>query len=267
MQRLYKHIPNFITILNLLSGFFGIYILLSFQFQYNIEFDKTGYTIALACIVIASIFDLLDGLFARLLNAQSKIGKDLDSLADLVSFGVLPSLLLINSYNTINYESIKPISIIYIGQFIPFLIPVGAALRLAKFNHDENQTTNFRGLPTPAVGLLSAAILFYIYQVEQISIHDMNYEKNPVLFFYEVYTHPFFIPLFSIVLFLMMLSNISLISFKIKNFTLKKYLFHILFLSTSIISGLLIGFASAPILLILYIFFSQLYFRINKHEI
>lgn len=264
---MYKHIPNFITILNLLSGFFGIYILLSLQFQNKNEYDITRYTIALACIVIASIFDLLDGLFARLLNAQSKIGKDLDSLADLVSFGVLPSLLLIYSYNAIHFQSIQPFSIIYFGQFIPFLIPVGAALRLAKFNHDEHQKTNFRGLPTPAVGLLTAATVFYIYQIQLISIHDLNYEKNPVLFFYKVYTHPFFIPLFSLVLFIMMLSNISLFSFKIKNFTFKKYLFHILFLFTSIISGILIGFASAPILLILYIFFSQLYFRINKHEI
>ena len=139
-----KHIPNFITSLNLTSGFVAII------FAANGEL-----VIASWLILAAMIFDFLDGFSARLLKAYSEIGKELDSLADVVSFGVAPELLFISfSMSHLlqlvsmisGFESVK----LTLIMIIPAIMPVCAALRLAIFNLDTTQTTTFKGLPTPA---------------------------------------------------------------------------------------------------------------------
>ncbi|NOX85322.1 MAG: CDP-diacylglycerol--serine O-phosphatidyltransferase, partial [Chlorobi bacterium] len=140
-----KHIPNFITLLNLLSGVISIY----FGFTGDLKLSAL-------MIFVAAVFDFLDGLMARLLNAKSDIGLQLDSLADVVSFGVAPAFVLFQTIRLVNGESGEE-SLNYLA-FTAFLIPLFAALRLAKFNIDENQATTFSGMPTPAVALYFASL-------------------------------------------------------------------------------------------------------------
>jgi len=114
---------------------------------------------AVVCIILANVLDFLDGFAARALNAHSPIGKDLDSLADVVSFGVLPGGLMFYALNGFSYPStidgIAPIA------YLSVLIPIASALRLAKFNNDPRQGTVFYGLPTPANSVFIAGIVLF----------------------------------------------------------------------------------------------------------
>lgn len=126
-----KHIPNFITCLNLFSGSMAVY----YAFQAN-------YTAVLWLVLLAAVFDFFDGFAARLLKAYSPMGKEMDSLADVISFGLAPGALAFSLLR----ESPLPDWVAFAG----FIIPVFSALRLAKFNIDERQTSSFIGMPTPA---------------------------------------------------------------------------------------------------------------------
>lgn len=142
-----KQIPNLLTLLNLLSG--CIAITLAFQGRF------TGMSIA---VLVAALFDFLDGMTARLLDAYSPLGKELDSLADVVSFGVAPASALfvflrdglLRPGGTLSTDGSLFFTLI---PYLAFLIPLFSAYRLAKFNIDERQTRSFLGLPTPANGL------------------------------------------------------------------------------------------------------------------
>lgn len=129
-----KYIPNTITLLNLFSGCVGVVMAFHQQFDY-----------ALLCMLLSALFDFFDGMAARALQAYSNIGKELDSLADMVSFGFLPGMLAFQLFLKSEVGCILP--------YIAFLITLFSALRLAKFNVDERQTSNFIGLATPANAL------------------------------------------------------------------------------------------------------------------
>ena len=136
-----RSIPNTLTCLNLFSG--CIACVMAFEANYNL---------ALAFIILSAVFDFFDGMMARLLNAHSPIGKDLDSLADDVSFGVAPSLIVFSLFKEMHY----PASMEFIAPYMPytaFLISVFSALRLGKFNIDPRQSSSFIGMPTPANAL------------------------------------------------------------------------------------------------------------------
>jgi CDP-diacylglycerol--serine O-phosphatidyltransferase len=143
-MKLLRHLPNAFTCGNLLCGMFGIL----FVAQNPESGDRAAYFLWGACI-----FDFLDGFVARLLKVSSPIGKELDSLADMVTFGVLPSLVLYNMIFTM--PDVHPAF-----ALVALLIAVFSALRLAKFNIDENQKDSFIGLPTPAAGLFITALPF-----------------------------------------------------------------------------------------------------------
>ncbi len=144
-----RKIPNTVTCLNLFSG--CIAIVMAYEAKYEL---------ALSFIILGAIFDFFDGMLARLLNAPSPIGKELDSLADDVSFGVAPAMII--------FTFLKEPSLAYpdflspIKSYIPyfaFLIAVFSALRLAKFNVDERQTSSFIGVPTPANALFWGSLI------------------------------------------------------------------------------------------------------------
>lgn len=144
-MRLISHIPNTITSLNLLCGVYGVVVSLTMG-----RLD-----IAFYLMLAAAVLDFFDGLTARLLKAYSNIGKELDSLADLVSFGVLPSVMLFCIIrNTTDLEVFAPVVL---------LMSVFAALRLAKFNVDERQHDSFIGLPSPASAMIAGSYSYYIY--------------------------------------------------------------------------------------------------------
>jgi len=145
-----KHLPNFITCLNVLTGAVGIAW---------VSFFQRGET-AVYFVLAAAVFDFLDGLMARLLKVQSEIGKQLDSLADLVSFGVLPAFALMYLLDNLLSDPFACFSGTDPLAFSALLIIPFSALRLAKFNLATDQSDEFKGLPTPANALMITAIAF-----------------------------------------------------------------------------------------------------------
>ena len=136
-----KHIPNTITCCNLISGCIATY----FAFQ-------SDFSLALLFIVAGAVFDFFDGMVARLLHVSSPIGKELDSLADDITFGFAPSAIIFSYLNTFHIH-------IFIIPFLAFVMAAFSALRLAKFNLDERQALGFIGLPTPANALFWGALI------------------------------------------------------------------------------------------------------------
>ena len=140
---LLKHIPNTITSMNLLAGIMGVIFTLEGRLEW-----------AFALMILAAVFDFCDGLAARLLGAYSPIGGELDSLADLVSFGVLPALML---------YKVMPADAPAILRYIPLFVAVMSAVRLAKFNVDTRQTLDFLGLPTPSCAMVCGSLAYFLY--------------------------------------------------------------------------------------------------------
>lgn len=136
-----KHIPNFITCLNLFSG--CVATLLAF---------KGNYSGAFIAILVAAVFDFLDGFAARMLKAYSPMGKELDSLADIISFGLAPGIIVFSLLTEANVNEWLP--------YVAFSIPVFSGLRLAKFNIDDRQSTSFIGLPVPANAIFWAGLVY-----------------------------------------------------------------------------------------------------------
>ena len=234
-----KHIPNFITSLNLVSGFLAII------------FAGNGDIITGSWLILAAmIFDFLDGFSARLLKAYSDIGKELDSLADVVSFGVAPALII---YHLLN-DSLSLFSpmfadsnnlMIYAILITPAIMPVCAAIRLAIFNLDSTQTKTFRGLPTPANAL--AVISVIIAGNNTHSELFNSFTRSPLLLI-----------IFTIILSLLMVSRIPLLSLKIANLRFKgnegRYILIVLIAASFAIFGIL----AFPLIIPLYIVASAL---------
>jgi CDP-diacylglycerol---serine O-phosphatidyltransferase len=222
MLSITKHIPNFITLLNLLSGCIGIVFLF-----------KGQVVLAVVMIWIAALFDFFDGFAARLLRVNSKIGKELDSLADIVSFGILPSVLIFYMFEKMQVPAYFP--------YFAFIIALFSALRLAKFNVDTRQYDSFIGLPVPANAIM----------ISSFPIISMQYG----LF---MLNHPVWLLAITITLSYLLLSDIHLFSLKFKGFGWKENWIKYTFLITSVI--LLLGFqvAAIPIIVILYIISSLL---------
>jgi CDP-diacylglycerol--serine O-phosphatidyltransferase len=149
-----KHIPNAITCLNLISGCIATY----FAFQGE-------YTLALLFIIIGAVFDFFDGMTARLLHVSSPIGKELDSLADDITFGFAPSAMIFALLQSLCASEVATAGSGFQGQvmsllpYLAFVMAAFSALRLAKFNLDERQTTSFIGLPTPANALFWGSLI------------------------------------------------------------------------------------------------------------
>lgn len=147
-MQLRKHIPNTLTLCNLLSGCTGVVFAV-----------RGNFSAVLICLMLSEIFDFFDGFSARALGAYSEIGKELDSLADLISFGLCPSVCLFSWYSIAHPE-------IPLLRWIPFLLTAASALRLAKFNLDTRQTTSFLGLATSGCALLLIPLAVYSFYTE-----------------------------------------------------------------------------------------------------
>lgn len=165
-----KHIPNMLTCCNLISGC----IATSFAL-YN------EYNLALSFIIIGAVFDFFDGFVARLLHVSSPIGKELDSLADCITFGFAPASLVFCLLNVF-FADIDPGIIVFgtlfkpmdVVPYIAFLIAAFSGLRLAKFNVDERQATTFIGLPTPANALFWSSLCYILNNGDYIYPDPMN---------------------------------------------------------------------------------------------
>lgn len=191
-----KHIPNTITSLNLFSGSVGVVM----AFQAN-------YQIALACMLLAAVFDFCDGLSARALHAYSSIGKELDSLADVVSFGFLPATMVYQMLTVASDNAYLP--------FAAYIITVFSALRLAKFNVDERQTSSFIGLATPANAIFWAGLV--------ASYHP----------YAEVY--PYAVIILILLMSFLLVAEIPFFSLKFKNLKWKDNSIRFIFLIVSVV--------------------------------
>lgn len=235
-----KHIPNILTSMNVLSG--SIASVMAFE---------GNYLWVVIWIIIAAICDFFDGFSARMLKAYSPIGKELDSLADMVSFGLAPSLLvfryLSDSYTLNNFSD----SILQYIPYISFMLVIFSALRLAKFNVDERQTTSFIGLNTPANALFWIS-LCYGLNFNQLGISDS-------VAFYSVIV---LVIIFS----LLLTAEIPMFSLKIKSLKFKgnelRY-FLIVFMIVVVVLWGILGIAAG---IVLYILLSILSSTLSKNN-
>ena len=226
MNKIIKNIPNALTCCNLLCGCLGI-----------IEVFKGNLQDAAYFVYAGAFFDFIDGMVARMLNAKSSIGKDLDSLSDLVTFGVLPGF---STYILIKIGTPNP----YL-PYIALLIPLFSAIRLAIFNNDTRQASDFYGLPTPANAL------FFI------SIPLILFTDNTGL--KEYFQHPYVLAFLSVLFSFIMVAPIKLFSFKIKKLSLDyDNLFPVILLVGSNILFFSLFFTAFPFIIILYIILSLL---------
>ena len=220
-----KHIPNLLTISNLICGCTALYL----SFQGELVF--TAYLIGLA-----TIFDFMDGAAARLLNISNPIGKQLDSLSDMVSFGLVPGSVV---FHLLEESTLSQFS------FIALLIPVFSAFRLAKFNVDENQNENFIGLPTPANCLVFVSIPL---------ITTFNSEST-IAYLFEI---PEILLIITILMSLALVSKINMFSLKFKNLKFQDNKFKFLLITISIILLTCLEFSAIPIIILLYLIISIL---------
>ena len=207
-QQLVRQIPNTLTLLNLLCG--SVAVLLALR----------GYIREGSILILSGFFfDLFDGLAARLLKAQSPIGKELDSLADLITFGLAPAAILFGIQDYLGqggpFSLLQPTGTIIL-RLLPFLLPLFAGLRLAKFNIDERQSHQFIGLPTPANGLMVLALPLLMH-------------SQPTSFMYGWLSNDLFVPIYSVTVSYLMVSPLRLYSMKIKGFSFNQNKFTYLF--------------------------------------
>jgi CDP-diacylglycerol--serine O-phosphatidyltransferase len=236
-RRVRKHLPNFITCANLFSGCVGIVL----AFQGELIF-------AAYALFLAGIFDFFDGFASRVLKSFSGIGKDLDSLADMVSFGVLPSVILYQLF--LQAPQIDKIST-YLN-FSAFLIPVFSALRLAKFNTDTRQAEIFIGLPTPANAILIASFPLIIQQYPNLSRYILN---------------PYGLTVFIIVMCALLVAEMPLMSLKFKDRDFNRNIYRYLLLLFSAILILFFKFVAVPVVIFIYITLSIIQFKLANDKV
>jgi len=231
-NRVKKHLPNAITCANLFSGCIGIVL------AFKGEMIAASYA-----IFLSAIFDFFDGLASRVLKSFSGIGKDLDSLADMVSFGVLPAVIMYQIL--LQAHQIDKISD-YLN-FIAFLIPVFSALRLAKFNVDTRQAENFIGLPTPANAILIASFPL-------ILDHHNRFYTEPL-------QNPWVLSVLILVMCTLLVIEVPMMSLKFKNTDFNQNISRYLLLLFSAILILFFKFAAVPAVIFIYIVLSVVQFK------
>lgn len=241
-MNLKKQIPNLITLLNLLSGSVAVY------FAANNYLELAAYF-----VLLGIFFDFFDGFTARLLKVQGELGKQLDSLADVVTSGVAPGivmmqLILKTSKNkhwdlfTTNQEHFT-FSVPFLISIIGLIITLGAAYRLAKFNLDIRQTSSFIGLPTPAAALV--VISFPLI----LTYSNSSYSN-------ELIGNVWFLIGMTLLLTYLMNAEIPLFSLKFKNFGWEKDFIKVGFILITICLVVLIKFLAIPIIILVYVLLS-----------
>lgn len=250
-----KHIPNFITILNLVCGVFAIMFFIEsvfrdmpiscFGFGRSVSIKEILIEKGIWLILIATILDFLDGFFAKILKVQSEIGAQLDSLADMITFGVAPGFLF---YAIVDYFYTWGQNPGFIFLFI--LIPVFSALRLAKFNIDKEQTDYFKGLATPANAIFWIGAYFFVKQF----LNSDELVTNTILLLLLTF--------FVITMSLLMTSNLRMFSLKLKNLKLEgDNIYRVILILGAIVLTIIFGLftnimAAIPFIIILYILLS-----------
>ena len=247
-----KQIPNLFTLLNLAAGFIAIILCL-----------QTGETIlnqvdgewriylperiwwASVCIGIAAVVDFLDGFVARLFKATSEMGKQLDSLADVVSFGVVPGLILYQMLRISFAQEPSGLETSIVWLLPALLVPLAAAWRLARFNIDTTEREGFEGMPTPAAGLFIASFPF-------LTLYNPFGIQSLLLNHWVLYVICCFVAW-------LMVSRLPLLNLKFKNFQFAENKARYSILIIAVISIPLLGWLSVPVIFFSYILVSLLF--------
>ena len=251
MMGIKKHIPNIFTLANLFCGILAI----------KVGFSE-HYYLAGFFVILGAFFDFLDGFAARLLNVQDDLGKQLDSLADMVTFGVVPGVVMYSFLSSFIEDSYIP--------YVSFVIPLLSAVRLAKFNVDSNQSDKFIGLPTPANALFFVFIpLVFVlesfgWDYPTVLTHiKSDYVSNPLITDSLNISETFEYFIISTILLFSYLLNapIEMVALKFKSFGWKGNEIRFVFMALCLVVislSLLISsvFVSIPIIILLYIILS-----------
>jgi CDP-diacylglycerol--serine O-phosphatidyltransferase len=243
-----KHIPNFITLLNLSSGLLAI-----------IAIFKGYYDEAFLFVCLGIFFDFWDGFLARKLNVSGELGLQLDSLSDMVTSGVVPGLMMFRLIETIQntqlqYNVTEETFYMGIVPYFGFLITIASAYRLAKFNIDKRQIDSFVGLPTPANAL-------FIMSIPMIQFYGA-YE-----WLFDLLNNPFVLMFITILSAYFLNANIPLFSLKLKSFAWKEAKLQYLFMGFAVVLFLLLDFIAIPIIVLSYILLSVLINSTSKPAI
>lgn len=232
-----KHIPNAITLLNLSTGLLAIIAI------FRGYFDE-----AFIFVCLGIFLDFWDGFLARKFNVAGPLGVQLDSLADMVTCGVVPGLMIFRLFEDIQQtqpEYMLTEETFYMG-FVPylgFLITIASCYRLANFNIDTRQTDSFIGLPTPA----NALVIMSIPMIQYANDFEM---LTAILY------NPYVLLVITLISAYILNAEIPLFSLKIKEFTWSKYKMQILFLIGSLVSFFILGFVAIPLIIISYVLVS-----------
>lgn len=249
-----KNIPNLFTLLNLVFGCFAIVFTL--QNGIIISGDADGATwidipeklwLASLFIGLAAIIDFLDGFVARIFRASSEMGKQLDSLADVVSFGVAPGMIIYQFLRLSFAKETNSLDTSVIWLLPAFIIPCAAAWRLARFNIDTKQSLSFKGMPVPAVGIFVASFPLIYWNVNEVWAQQLLLNK---WFLYTVIA----------VLSWLMISSVPLMALKFKDYSVKnnwpKYLLAVI----AVIAFVLLKWPAIPLVVLAYVLIS-LFFK------
>jgi CDP-diacylglycerol---serine O-phosphatidyltransferase len=254
-----KQLPNIFTLLNLVFGCLAIFFILqSGEVKYVFNEEQTLFNLpekmwlGALFIAVAAVIDFLDGFVARLFNATSEIGKQLDSLADVVSFGVAPGMILLQliRYGFMQQPDGMEVSI---WALLPaVLFPCAGAYRLARFNTDPGQESSFKGVPIPAAGLVVASF--------------------PLIIFYNTFNtaailiNTWVLYAVTIVLSYLMISTIPMMAMKFKDYSVKNNLAKYLLLTIGIVAAFFLKWLAVPFIFVCYILLSLLASRAGKNS-
>jgi CDP-diacylglycerol--serine O-phosphatidyltransferase len=238
MMTIKKHIPNLITLLNLFCGCIAL------VFAFNKDFEMAFYFVCLGIFL-----DFFDGFFARLFNVSSPLGLQLDSLADMVTSGVVPGLVMFQMM--ISHASTAAAGHLQFFPYLGFIIALGSCYRLANFNIDTRQTDSFIGLPTPANALFILSLPLVL-----------KYTDSLILI--ELLTNPWFLLVVTLLSAYMLNAEIPLFSLKIKKFNFKENTLQVVFLTCSLLLLVFFHYLGIPLLILFYVLLSVLNNKVLK---
>jgi CDP-diacylglycerol---serine O-phosphatidyltransferase len=243
-MKLKYYIPNTITLMNLSSGFISVIMVFEGQLVKASLF-----------IFLAAIFDFLDGTAARVLDARSELGKQLDSLADIVSFGVAPGIIMFQLLSVGCEGSCNILERMHITPYFALLIPVCSAIRLGKFNIDTRQEENFTGLPTPANAIFFASVPLVVL------IGDAVKHLLPLDFLVAFFSNTRSLAILTVLFSYLLISDFRMFSMKFKSLELKGNEHKYIFLLGSLILVVLFSINAIPLIILLYFLLSLVFQR------
>ena len=243
MNKIRRNIPNAITCGNLLCGCLAI-----------VKAFEGDLAWAAYLVGIAAILDFFDGFMARLLHVSSPIGKDLDSLADMVTFGLVPGVVMFKLIQSSISFNENPFNFIPNICYVAFIIPIFSAIRLAKFNNDSRQTDSFIGLPTPANAIFICSLVL---------MFNTQYSDRAIPLLYQPYALIFI----SCILSFLLIAELPLFALKFKSFSWKGNEIRFVFLLLSLLLLIMLQFLGITLVIVLYIVLSVVNNFLTKNKV